>query len=121
MPALSTAQRRMRKSILRRTSRALLEYATSRMPFLPLGCSHTIPKALQRSQRLAPIGPILELFDRNTIVGFPTRPIPEECARYVDHVRRANSFVDDRRAALRAKAPCCPGRLVLKAGNCTDA
>jgi hypothetical protein len=57
----------------------------------------------------------LQLLYGNVIAGFPTCAAREESARYVDHVRRASSLINERRSASGAKAPCRPGGLILKA------
>src|SRR6476659_3398168 len=61
-------------------------------------------KTLQRHQRLAGIGPFLQFLDRDVIERLPTGAAGEQCARNVDHVRRAAALVGDRRAATGTEA-----------------
>src|ERR1700760_5201369 len=70
-------------------------------------------KALQRRQRLAGIGPFLQLFDRDVIERLAAGAATEQRTRDVDHVRRAAAFVNERRAATRTEAARGAGRLVL--------
>src|SRR4029453_3781344 len=85
-------------------------------PFLLRGTlPHHAGEALQRNERLAEIRPVLHLGDGNLIARLPSCAAAEERARYVDHLRRVRPFVDERRSASGAEAPCPPGRLFLKA------
>src|SRR5216683_6065604 len=61
-------------------------------------------KAFQGHQRLAGIGPLLQFLDRDVIERLAAGAAREQRARDVDHVRRAGTLVDERRAALRAEA-----------------
>src|SRR5882757_11349013 len=61
-------------------------------------------KALQRHQRLAGVGPFLQFLDRDVIERLAAGAAREQRARDIDHVRRAGTLVDERRAALRAEA-----------------
>src|SRR3954469_22813249 len=72
-------------------------------------------KAFQRHQRLAGIGPFLQLLDGNVIERLAAGALPEQRAGDVDHVRAARALVGDRRAAMRAEAARGLGRLVLEA------
>src|SRR6185312_4603983 len=63
-------------------------------------------KALQRHQRLAGIGPFLQLFDGDVIERLAAGAARKQRARDVDHVRRARTLVEQRRAAGRAEASC---------------
>src|ERR1700692_604366 len=67
-------------------------------------------KALQRHQRLAGIGPFLQLLDRDVIERLPAGAPHKQRARDVDHMRRPRAFVNERRPAARAEAArgfCC--------------
>src|SRR5438552_11824985 len=72
-------------------------------------------KTLQRHQRLAGIGPLLQLLDGDMIERLPTGAPGEQRARDIDHMRRAWAFIEQRRAAKRAKAAHGLCRLVLVA------
>src|SRR6266508_5446194 len=85
----------------------------------PLLLRGTLPHhagiALQWNERLAEIRPVLQLGDGNVITRLPPRAAAEQRARYVDHLRSVRPFVDKRRSASGAEAPCPAGRLFLKA------
>src|SRR6202790_1211830 len=70
-------------------------------------------KPLQRHQRLAGIGPFLQLLDRDVIERLAAGAPRKQRARDVDHVRRARALVSERRAAVRAEAAHGLCRLVL--------
>src|SRR5581483_5941128 len=70
-------------------------------------------KALQRHQRLAGIGPFLQLFDGDVIERLPSGATSEQRARDVDHVRRAATLIEQRRAASRTEVARGARRLVL--------
>src|ERR1700750_446027 len=70
-------------------------------------------KALERHQRLAGIGPFLQLFDGDVIERLPSGAAREQRAGNVDHVRRAAALVQQRRAAGGAEAARSAGRLVF--------
>src|SRR5665213_534623 len=70
-------------------------------------------KAFQRHQRLAGIGPVLQLLDRDVIERLPAGTAREQRARDVHHVRRARAFIEQRRAAAGAEAADGLGGLVL--------
>src|SRR5665647_1239353 len=72
-------------------------------------------KTLQRHQRLAGPGPLLQLLDRDVIERLPAGAARKQRARDVDHVRRTRALVKQRRAAARTKMARGPGRLVLVA------
>src|SRR5271166_3083546 len=74
-------------------------------------------KTLQRHQRLAGIGPLLQLLDRDVIKRLPAGAPGKQRARDVDHMRRARAFVSERRAAMLAKTARGLRRLVLVAGD----
>src|SRR5690348_1119026 len=59
---------------------------------------------LQRHQRLAGVGPLLQFLDREMIERLAAGAATEQRARDVHHVRRAGAFVEQRRAAGRAEA-----------------
>src|SRR4029453_10195617 len=69
--------------------------------------------SLQRHQRFAGIGPFLQFLDRDVIERLPTGAAREQRAGDVDHMRRARSFEDDRRAAVRAETSRGFGRRIL--------
>jgi hypothetical protein len=102
-------------------SRAVILEPISRLtPLLPGGVpGGALPyysgKSLQGNERLAQVGPVLQLVDGNMIAGLPARAAAEESARYVDHVRRTGSFINKRRSAAGAKAPGRPGGFIAKA------
>src|ERR1700716_975498 len=72
-------------------------------------------KALQRHQRLAGVGPLLQLFDGNMIERLAPGAAGEKRARDVHHVRRTRALKKQRHAAPRAKAPHDFRGLVLEA------
>src|SRR6266850_5577333 len=74
-------------------------------------------KPFQRHQRLAGIGPFLQLLDGDMIERLPAGAPGEQRARDVHHVRRARAFVKQWRAASRAKASHGFGAFVLEAGD----
>src|SRR6266702_412888 len=74
-------------------------------------------KTRQRHQRLAGIGPFLELFDGDVIERLTAGALLEQCAGDVDHVRPAWALIGDRRAAMCAETARGLGRLVLVAGE----
>src|SRR5437660_10613105 len=61
-------------------------------------------KALQRHQRLAGIGPFLQLLDRDVIERLAPGALVEERTGDVDHVRAARALVRDRCPAMGAEA-----------------
>src|SRR6201996_6250145 len=61
-------------------------------------------KTLQRHQRLAGIGPFLQLLDRDVIERLAAGAAREEGPRDVEHMRGARAFVSQRRAAAGAEA-----------------
>src|ERR1700682_5577640 len=61
-------------------------------------------ESLERHQRLAGIGPLLQLFDRDMIERLPAGAAGKKRARDVHHVRRARALVSKRRAAVCAEA-----------------
>jgi hypothetical protein len=74
--------------------------------------------ALKRDKPVAYVGPILKLLDGHVIAGLAASTANEECARDIDHVRRALALVKQRRAAPRAEAA---GRLRLRILEASDA
>src|SRR3981189_439039 len=74
-------------------------------------------KPFQRHQRLAGVGPLLQLLDRDVIERLPAGAAREQGAGDVHHVRRARAFVKQRRAAMRAEAAYGLRGLVLVAGD----
>src|SRR5260370_26340491 len=72
-------------------------------------------KTPQRHQRLAGVGPLLQLLDGDMIERLPAGAAGEKRARDVHHVRRTRAFVKQRRAASRAKAAHGFCSLVLEA------
>jgi len=74
-------------------------------------------KTFQRHQRLAGIGPFLQLFDGDVIERLPPGAIGKQRAGNVHHMRRTRAFVEQRRAAARAKAAHGFGALVLEPRN----
>jgi hypothetical protein len=73
---------------------------------------HYSGKALQRYEWLAQICPVLQLVDGNVIARLAARAVPEECARYIDHLRRTGSLVKEWRSTSSAEIPCRPSGLV---------
>src|SRR5579872_2824775 len=61
-------------------------------------------KPFQRHQRLAGVCPLLQLFDGDMVERLAPGAAGEERARDVHHVRRTRTLVEQRRAAMRAKA-----------------
>src|SRR6201996_9517404 len=61
-------------------------------------------KALQRHQRLAGIGPFLQLLDRDVIERLAAGALVEQGAGDVDHMRTARSLIGDWRAAMGTEA-----------------
>src|SRR5450759_923778 len=61
-------------------------------------------KALQRHQRLAGPGPLLQLLDRDMVERLPPGAAGKQRARDVHHMRRARAFVNELRAAARTEA-----------------
>src|ERR1035437_8293285 len=61
-------------------------------------------KALQRHQRLAGIGSLLQLLAGDMVERLPDGTAGEQRARDVHHVRRTRALIEQRRAAPRAKA-----------------
>src|SRR3981081_3103613 len=78
---------------------------------------HHAGKTLQRRQRLAGIGPLLQLFDGNMVERLPPGAAMEKRARDVDHMRRTRALIEQRRTASRAKASRGFCSLVFEAGN----
>src|ERR1700680_2006212 len=72
-------------------------------------------KPFQRHQRLAGVGPLLQLLDRDVIERLPAGATQEQGGGGVHHVRRARAFVKQRRAAMRAEAAYGLRGLVLVA------
>src|SRR5581483_9399772 len=70
-------------------------------------------KALQRHQRLAGIGPLLQLIDSDVVERLPPGAAGEARAWQVDHVRRAGALVNQRRPAARAEAARGAGLRIL--------
>src|SRR6185312_527730 len=70
--------------------------------------------AFQRHQRLAGVGPFLQLLDGKVIERLAARAAREQGTRDVHHVRRAGALVEQRRAAGRAEAARgLRGRIVI--------
>src|SRR5260370_8404599 len=61
-------------------------------------------KTFQRHQRLAGIGPFLQLLDRDVIQRLAAGAAGEQRARDVHHVRRTRPLVSKPRAAMGAEA-----------------
>src|SRR5579871_1163594 len=60
--------------------------------------------SLERHQRLAGIGPFLQLLDGDVIERLAAGTACKQCARDVDHMRRGRAFVEQRRPAMGAEA-----------------
>src|ERR1700737_5089138 len=74
-------------------------------------------KAFQRHQRLAGVGPLLQLLDGDMIKRLPAGTAGKKRARDVHHMRRTRALIKQRRAASRAKAPHGFRDLVLETRN----
>src|SRR5713226_5913870 len=89
----------------RATQAAPLEHSVMIDALLPF---RTLPdhagKTLQRHQRLARIGPLLQFLDRDVIERLAAGSAGKKRARDVHHVRRTRALVSKRRAAMRAEA-----------------
>src|SRR5271166_4637356 len=59
--------------------------------------------AFQGDQSVAGVGPILKLLDAHVIAGLAASTAGEECARYIDHVRRALALVKQWRTTSAAE------------------
>src|SRR5258707_14449233 len=73
-------------------------------------------KALQRHQRLAGIGPFLQLLDRDVIERLAAGAAREQRARGVHHMRRPRALADELRAAAGVEAARGFFWLVLRGG-----
>src|SRR5260370_10653192 len=72
-------------------------------------------KRLQRHQRLAGVGPLLQLLDGDMIERLAAGTACKKRARDVHHMRRTRALIKQRRAAVRAKAAHGLCRFVLVA------
>src|SRR5450755_2803844 len=61
-------------------------------------------ETLQRHQRLAGPGPLLQLLDGDMIKRLPSGTAGKKRARNIHHMRRTRALIKQRRAAMRAKA-----------------
>jgi hypothetical protein len=100
------------------TQRSSSERRETVGPLLPSG---TLPddarKSFERDERLAGIGPVLQLLNAEVIQRLPAGAAQEQRARNVDHVGRARALVDQRRSAAAAEAAHPAGLPVLVAGD----
>src|ERR1700681_3065337 len=74
-------------------------------------------KTFQRHQRLAGVGPLLQLLDGDVIERLTAGAAGEQRARDVHHVRRAGALVSKRCAAMGAEAAGGFRGLVLETRN----
>jgi hypothetical protein len=77
--------------------------APTRSPETPLG---------ERGSRPYRSSPVALRSQRDS--GFAARAAREKRAGYINHVRRATSFIKKRSTASSAKASCCPCSVILK-------
>ena len=111
MPRLAGRDRLTRES--RRPSP--FREGTIRPPLLARPRPHHARIALERHEPLSAVGPVLRLVDADMIDRLTPGAAVKQRARDVDHVARACTLVDQRRAAAPAEAARCACRLVLVA------
>ncbi len=101
---LADASERLRRSV-QPSSRRARTGPPRRAALLLRALPDHAGKAFQRHQRLAGIGPFLQLFDGDVIERLPPGAAREQRARNVDHVRRATRV--RKTAACRSSSRSC--------------